>query len=82
MHKRLKPFIGRCDSSWRVDANYIKIKEKQKYLYRAVDKHGRTIDFYFSHTRNAKAAQRFLAKALKGRKTFRNHGAQAGEISK
>ena len=34
-------------------------------LYRAVTKTGDTIDFYLSRTRNAQAAKRFLAKALR-----------------
>ncbi|MCL4156855.1 UNVERIFIED_CONTAM: hypothetical protein GTU68_010013 [Idotea baltica] len=51
--------------SWRVDETYIKVKGKWKYLYRAVTKSGDTIDFYLSSTRNAKAAKRFLAKALR-----------------
>src|SRR3546814_7821513 len=38
------------------------------YLYRAVDKRGDTIDFYLSPTRSAKAAKRFLGKALRGLK--------------
>ena len=43
----------------------MKVKGKWVYLYRAVDKAGNTIDFYLSRTRNAKAAKRFLGKALK-----------------
>src|SRR3546814_2988547 len=35
---------------------------------RAVDKRGDTIDFYLSPTRSAKAAKRFLGKALRGLK--------------
>ena len=38
---------------------------KWKYLFRAVDKHGRLIDFMLADRRNTKAARRFLAKALK-----------------
>jgi transposase-like protein len=38
------------------------------YLYRAVDKHGDTIDFYLSPTRSTQAAKRFLAKSLTGLK--------------
>ena len=34
--------------------------------HRAVDKRGDTIDFYLSPTRSAKAAKRFLGKALRG----------------
>ncbi|SCZ86430.1 IS6 family transposase [Nitrosomonas mobilis] len=51
--------------SWQVDETYVKVKGKWTYLYRAVDKHGNTIDFYLSSTRNKKAAKRFLGKALK-----------------
>ena len=32
--------------SWFIDETYIKVKGKWKYLYRAVDKTGATIDFY------------------------------------
>jgi transposase-like protein len=57
-----KPSLG---FSWRVDETYVKVKGKWVYLYRAVDKAGDTVDFYLSKTRNAKAAKRFLGKALK-----------------
>src|SRR5262249_48374451 len=30
--------------SWRMDETYIKVKGQWYYLYRAVDKHGQTID--------------------------------------
>ena len=40
-----------------------------KYLFRAVDKTGRLIDFMLSDRRNMRAAHRFLGKALK---TMRN----------
>lgn len=39
-------------------------------MYRAIDKHGDTIDFYLSPTRNKKAAKRFLGKALKSIKPW------------
>lgn len=31
--------------SWRMDETYIKVQGQWRYLYRAVDKHGQTIDF-------------------------------------
>ena len=66
MEKRLRyfwrPTLG---YSWRVDETYIKVKGQWKYLYRAVDKQGNTIDFYLSSTRNTHAAKRFLSKALR-----------------
>jgi putative transposase len=40
--RRHKRPIGR---SWRVDETYIKIKGHWKFLYRAVDKAGQTVDF-------------------------------------
>ncbi|HEY5534930.1 MAG TPA: IS6 family transposase, partial [Ignavibacteria bacterium] len=52
------------NDSWRVDETYIKVKGEYKYLYRAVDSNGNTIDFMLSAKRNRKAAKRFLKKAL------------------
>ncbi|MHB9842107.1 IS6 family transposase [Paraburkholderia terrae] len=57
-HKRL---VGK---SWRVDETYIKVKGSWKYLYRAVDKAGNTIDFLFRARRDKAAAQRFFEKAI------------------
>ena len=55
-----------CSTSWRVDETYVKVRGRWAYLYRAVDKHGHTIDFYLSSTRNTAAAKRFLGKTLNG----------------
>jgi transposase, IS6 family len=72
MEKRLRWYWKRSSMwrSWRVDETYVKVKGKWVYLYRAVDKRGDTIDFYLSLTRNAKAAKRFLGKALAGLKDW------------
>lgn len=71
IEKRLRWYWKpRSGLSWKVDETYIKVKGKWVYLYRAIDKRGRTIDFYLSSRRNAKAAKRFLAKALKGLKSW------------
>ena len=56
--------------SWKVDETYVKVKGKWKYLYRAITKSGKTLDFYLSSTRNAKAAKRFLGKALRKMKEY------------
>ena len=48
----------------------MKVRGQWTYLYRAVDKHGNTIDFYLSPTRNTAAAKRFLGKALNGLKDW------------
>ena len=68
LEKKVKYFLKTSNGSWRTDETYIKIKGKWHYLYRAVDKFGNTIDFYLSKTRNAKAAKRFLGKALNAKR--------------
>jgi transposase-like protein len=51
------------NDSWRVDETYIEVKGEWKYLYRAVDSQGNTLDFMLSAKRDATAAERFLGKA-------------------
>ena len=51
-------------SSWRVDETYIKVNGKWKYLYRAVDALGQTVDFLLTAHRDIAAARRFFARAI------------------
>jgi putative transposase len=51
-------------SSWRLDETYVRVKGVWKYLYRAVDKAGATVDFLLTAKRDRKAALRFLIKAI------------------
>ena len=51
-------------TSWRLDETYIRVKGQWKYLYRAVDKAGHTVDFLLTAKRDHKAALRFLCKAI------------------
>ena len=60
MHKRKKHV---CDS-WRMDETYIKVGGKDRYLYRAVDKQGNTVDFLLTKRRMKGSAQKFLNKAI------------------
>ena len=50
---------------WRLDETSIKVKDQWRYLYRAVDKHGQTIDFRLTEHRDKEAALRFLKKAIR-----------------
>ena len=52
------------NSSWRMDETYLKLKGKNVYLYRAVDKHGETIDFMFSEKRDKPAVEAFFSKCI------------------
>lgn len=50
--------------SWRVDETYIKVNGQWKYLYRAVDKAGNTIDFLLRAHRDKTAARRYFEKSI------------------
>ena len=48
-----------------MDETDIKVKGQWRSLYRAVDKHGQTIDFLLTEHRDAEAALRLLKKAIR-----------------
>ena len=50
--------------SWRMDETYIKVGGQWKYLYRAVDKMGQTVDFLLTAHRDLAAARRFFERAI------------------
>ncbi|ATQ79254.1 IS6 family transposase (plasmid) [Massilia violaceinigra] len=50
--------------SWHMDETYIKVKGVWKYLYRAVDNQGKTVDFLLAAKRDMAAAKRFFDKAI------------------
>jgi putative transposase len=66
-YRRKRPVWG----SWRMDETYIEVKGQWRYLYRAVDKTGQTIDFLLTEQRDRDAALRVLTKAI------RRHGVPA-----
>ena len=47
-------------TSWSMDENYVRVRGKWAYLYRAVDKFGNTVDCHLSPNRNTAAAKRFF----------------------
>jgi putative transposase len=60
-HRRKRPVW----ISWRMDETYLKVKGQWRYLYRAADKSGQTIDFLLTDQRDERAAMRFLTKAIR-----------------
>ncbi len=60
-NRRKRPVAAK----WHMDETYIKVRGQWRYLYRAIDSHGHTIEFWFSERRNLTAAKRFRRKALK-----------------
>ena len=59
--RRRKRAVGR---SWRMDETYIKVAGQWKYLYRAVDKQGVTVDFLLLAKRDHAAARAFFERAI------------------
>ena len=60
VRKHKRPVGG----SWRMDETYIKVKGVWKYLYRAVDKQGKSVDLLLTAKRDMAAAKRFFDKAI------------------
>jgi transposase, IS6 family len=52
-------------TSYRLDETYVKVGKAWKYLYRAVDSHGQTIEFMLSDRRDVSAAKRFFRKLMR-----------------
>ena len=59
--RRRKRPVG---SSWRMDETYILVAGHWKYLYRAVDRDGHTVDFLLTAKRDLAAARRFFERAI------------------
>lgn len=66
--KRWKRYARPVGGSWRMDETYIKVRGEWVYLYRAVDKAGKTVDFFLGRQRDVDAAKAFLRKAMKGQR--------------
>ena len=64
LDKRCRPHLKPTNKSYRTDETYIKVKGRDKYLYRAVDSTGQTIEFLLTAKRDTAAAKRFFRKAL------------------
>src|SRR6187397_1121044 len=66
--KRWKRYARPVGGSWRMDETYVKVRGEWVYLYRAVDKAGKTVDFFLSRQRDINAAKAFLRKAMNGQR--------------
>jgi transposase-like protein len=65
INKRIRQHLKMSGMSYRVDETYIKVGKQCKYLYRAVDKQGNTIEFMLSAKRDVSAAKRFFKKMMR-----------------
>ncbi|MBT5953382.1 IS6 family transposase [bacterium] len=62
---KVRPHLRKTLTSWKLDKTYIKVKGKWTYLYRAIDREGKIIDFYLSRKRDSKAAHSFFKKIIR-----------------
>jgi putative transposase len=79
-HRRKRPVWV----SWRMDEPYIRVKGEWRYLSRAVDTHGQTIDFLLTEHRDTAAALRFLTHAIRRHgvpKTITIDGSEVNEAA-
>ena len=65
INKRIRQHLKMSGTSYREDETYIKVGNTCKYLYRAVDKEGQTIEFLLSAKRDIAAAKRFFRKMMR-----------------
>jgi transposase-like protein len=65
INKRIRPYLKMSGTSYRVDETYLKVGMSCKYLYRAVDKQGNTIEFMLSTKRDISAAKRFFKRMMR-----------------
>ncbi len=71
LERRLRRHLRPCRGPWHVDATSVRVGGQWRYLDRAVDGTGQTVDFRLSATRDKRAARRFFRRALK-RETTRH----------
>jgi transposase-like protein len=79
-HRRKRPVWV----SWRIDETYLRVKGEWRYVSRAVDKHGQTIDFLLTEHRDTAAALRFLTHAIRRHgvpETITIDGSEANEAA-
>ena len=65
INKRMRPHLKMSDTYFRLDETYVKVGSEWKYLYRAVDSAGDTIEFMLSAKRDIPAAKRFFRKLMR-----------------
>ena len=72
--RRLKRKHRGYGDAFYIDEAFIKINDKQHYLWRAVDQDGEVVDVYLQEKRDGAAAKRFF------RRLIRNNGGEPRKI--
>lgn len=64
--KQWQRYLRPVGSSWSMDETYIKVRGEWKYLYRAVDMQGHTVDSFLSEHRGIGSAKQVFTYAIDG----------------
>lgn len=65
LNRRLRPHLKPTNRSWRVDETYVRVQGRWCYLYRAIDSHGATIEFFLSSFLDLDAAKSLFRRVLR-----------------
>lgn len=65
INKRIRPHLKMSGTSYRLDETYVKVGNEWKYLYRAIDSTGQTIEFMLGAKRDVSAVKRFFKKLMR-----------------
>ena len=60
VNRRMRPHLKMSGTSYRIDETYVKVGTEWKYLYRAIDSHGQTIEFMLSAKRDVSTSETVL----------------------
>lgn len=55
----------RLSKSWRIDETYVKVKGKDRYLHRAIDFNGNTLDMWLRNHRDTVSTKAFIKRLLR-----------------
>ena len=65
IEQKARKYLKSTNESGRVDETYIKVKGKWKYLYRAVDSNGNTLDFMQACKKRPSSSEKISQKSIK-----------------
>jgi transposase-like protein len=74
--KRWERYERPVHSSWRMDETAISVRGGNRYLYRAIDKYGKTVESLLCVDRSISAAREFFGKAMRA-----HHGCRPRKVN-
>ena len=78
INRRMRPYLKMSGAAYRLDETYVKVGTEWKYLYRAADSAGQTIEFVLSAKRDVSSAKRFFKKVMRADHRLRSRVGACG----